>query len=400
MKKFVVILFCFIVQVAWSQNDEILTPEKHFRLADKLFAENNCESALDHVNKTIAFRVDDWDAYELRAMIYECLGKFEKALTDYSILVYQFPERAEFLFSRGELNYRNAKYEAAIDDLTKALELPVTETNKVYFSIATGDQGISGISTIKTMQAEMHNYIGLSFHELGEYDSAIYHFTVSIGYFQNSQYFNNRALSYMEMGNLEAATRNYEQALSINKYDQVAQYNLISLYGKQKKFKEQEVLLNEIGMDVKLPEIHVFKGVSAFQKGDYRNAIDYYDRAINLDKENEEYYIYRGQAYEKLKRLERAQNDYRHAIELKQNSSGAYFGLANTYYKMNELDSAIMGYDLAILYDPNFDKAYLNRGITYLRKKEFTKACPDIMKAKEYGLPEAEEMFRLKCNEN
>jgi len=400
MKNFLfTLLFTLNSLIAYSQEADNYSPEKHFRIAEKMFSQNNCQGALNHISKTLASHADDWEAYELRAMIYECLGKIDKAISDYSILIYHYPEHAEHYFSRGELNYRFENYEQAIDDLQKALNLPVNETNKVYFSTAIGDTGISGMSTIKTLHAEMHNYIGLAFYELGKYDSAIYHYTQAVQLKENTMYFNNRALSFETKGENNLAVKDYEKALSLNENDQVAQFNLIQLYGKMGYYKKQESLLDKVSEHTTLPEIYVYKGTNYYQTDNFLKAVAQYDSAILLNSENEDYYLYRGQTYEQLKDYYKARQDYEKAIELKKNYSNAYFGLGNICFKTHEPDSALMFYDLAILYNPKYAKAYLNRGIVYLQKKDLSQACYNIGVAKKSGLKEAEELYSQKCQD-
>src|SRR5690606_9317705 len=202
---------------------------KHFDNAEKLLREGRCKDALNHINKLLAVKSSD-AAYSLRARIHECLGDYNAAITDFSVLIHSHPENAEYLFGRGVLRYQTGKYPLALTDLHNALKYPVNETNTVFYKIEKGDAGISGLSTLNTMHDEIHNYLGLTYHETQKYDSAVWHFTKALSYQETPRYLNNRGLSYEKSGYANMAVADYENALRIEEYNQVAIYNLIRLY--------------------------------------------------------------------------------------------------------------------------------------------------------------------------
>ncbi len=398
IRSIFIFLLLIAFQYTYAQKEETLTPEKHFDNAEKLLREGRCKDALNHINKLLAVKSSD-AAYSLRARIHECLGDYNAAITDFSVLIHSHPENAEYLFSRGVLRYQTGKYTLALIDLHNALKYPVNETNTVFYKIEKGDSGISGLSTLNTMHDEIHNYLGLTYHETRKYDSAVWHFSKALSYQETPRYLNNRGLSYEKSGYANMAVSDYENALRIEEYNQVAIYNLIRLYGDLKQYDRQREILSFLGRDTKLPEIHVFKGVAAYNTGDYKTAIREYDSALLLNDGNEEYYLYRGQAYEKTKKYDLAIDDYHRAIAIDIDYPQAYFGLGNVYYQKNDLDSALFHYNLALLYNPEFGKAYLNRSYTYLRKKDLENACKDLLAAQRFEVAEATEVFRKKCGE-
>lgn len=381
----------------FAQLKEDISPEKHYQQAEKLLSRGDCPQALKHINKVIAAKPGS-EAYRLRASIHECAGDLNAAVTDLSILVHSHPEDPEYLFSRGVLLYRTGKFRSAIADLRKSIQFPLNETNTVFYKTGVGKSGISGLSTLETMQAEVYNYIGLAFHGLHRYDSAIASFNQAIATGKNAQFFNNRAMAYEQSGGIRQAIADYEQALKLDEHNQVAIYNLITLYGNLQHHKKQKALLARLDTDEKLPEIYIFKGATAYQAGDYHTAVAEYDSAIAVNNKNEEYFLYRGQAYGKLKRYDKAIEDFKTAIALAAGYPNAYFNLANVYFNTNNLDSALLNYNLAILYDPEYANAYMNRGIVYLRKKDRENACENLSKAGKNGLQEAVALYNEECS--
>ncbi|KLI34521.1 tetratricopeptide repeat protein, partial [Brachyspira hyodysenteriae] len=112
-------------------------------------------------------------------------------------------------------------------------------------------------------------------------------------------------------------------------------------------------------------------------------AIKDYDKAIELNPNNEMAYINRGFAKSDLKMYEESIDDYTKVIELNPNNEMAYInrGLAKSDLKMYE--ESIEDYDKAIELDPNNSEAYLNRGISKSNLKRYKEVIEDYNKVIE-----------------
>jgi len=155
--------------------------------------------------------------------------------------------------------------------------------------------------------------------------------------------------------------------------------------------------------------------------GRYKEAIEAYTRAIELNPKYEEAYNNRGGAYPHLGEYRQAIRDFNKAIELKPDNAGAFYnrGLAYAYLGDNQqaisdydraigllpkdalpytlpyhgrglaYDSlgdhqqAIRDYDRAIELNPEFALAYNNRGVAYVHLREYQQAIRDYDRAIE-----------------
>ncbi|NWJ98643.1 MAG: SUMF1/EgtB/PvdO family nonheme iron enzyme [Chloroflexi bacterium] len=123
----------------------------------------------------------------------------------------------------------------------------------------------------------------------------------------------------------------------------------------------------------------------------YQQALEAYDRAIELKPDFDLAYLNRGNGYYFLKKYERAIQDYDRAIQLRPGFANGYYNRGLAYYSLKEYEKAIQSHDLALQCSPNYTNASYNRGLAYEVLKNRAAARRDFQKAAEAGLPEAKE---------
>ena len=113
---------------------------------------------------------------------------------------------------------------------------------------------------------------------------------------------------------------------------------------------------------------------------DFKNSIKAYSISLEL---NEHAYAYnnRGNVYTELGEYKRAIEDYDKAIELNPNLAQPYFNRGNAYAKLGEYERAIEDYNKAIKLNPDDAEAYINRGLVYAILGEHDRAREDILRA-------------------
>ena len=88
-------------------------------------------------------------------------------------------------------------------------------------------------------------------------------------------------------------------------------------------------------------------------------------------------YNTRGRSYSELGKNERAIEDYDKAIELDPDDDGAYNNRGFSYRRLGQYQRAIEDFDKAIELDPNFAGAYNNRGFSYRNLGRYQRALDD-----------------------
>ena len=135
------------------------------------------------------------------------------------------------------------------------------------------------------------------------------------------------------------------------------------------------------------------KGNRAYDENDNDQAIEYYDKAIELNPKNAVAYYNRGVAYCDKGEHKKAIEDYSKAIELNPYYAKTYYNRGNACFYKGEYDKAIEDYNKAIELNPDDVEAYYNCGVAYYNKGEYEKAIEDYSKAIELNPDEAKAYY-------
>jgi len=119
--------------------------------------------------------------------------------------------------------------------------------------------------------------------------------------------------------------------------------------------------------------------------GQYKKAMADYDRAIFLSPNTAEIYNNRGILYSVLRRHRRAIMDYTEAIRLKPYYFEAFNNRGYAYFEIGQYQRAIMDYNKAISIKPEIGLFYVNRASTYFKQGNNEMACLDLKKGCELG---------------
>lgn len=128
-------------------------------------------------------------------------------------------------------------------------------------------------------------------------------------------------------------------------------------------------------------------GDRSFNSGDYREAIENYSAAIELEEDCDIAYNNRSYAYVKLEEYDKALSDANCAVRLQPDEANYYDMLGCAYMGLKNYSKAIEAFDQAITLEPNFTKAYYNRGLCRQAQSinGAIKAQDDFNKAKALG---------------
>lgn len=125
------------------------------------------------------------------------------------------------------------------------------------------------------------------------------------------------------------------------------------------------------------------QGTANGRIGNYKQAIKYFNKAIELNPELQRAYYNRAVAYEKLGNYDEAFKDFNKAIELNPQLAMFYRGRGFAYAEIGNYDQAINDYNTAIELEPKYAEAYLHRGFAYADLGNHNQAIKDFNKAVE-----------------
>lgn len=128
------------------------------------------------------------------------------------------------------------------------------------------------------------------------------------------------------------------------------------------------------------------RGCSYDNLGEYNKAISDYNVAIAIGPLNAVFYYNRGHSYDKLEEYDKAISDYTRAIELSPNNATAYNNRGSIYIVLGRTDEAISDFYKAIELNSKFANPYKHLGNIYKEQSDYTRSIEFLSKAIELNL--------------
>ncbi len=147
--------------------------------------------------------------------------------------------------------------------------------------------------------------------------------------------YNNIAMHYRKVGQMDTAIEFLEKALSITPDIAKSHYNLGNVYSA---------------------------------RGEFGKALEHYLMAVKIKPSFVNAHVNLGILYQKIGQPEKATMHYEWAVSLEPDTPEPYFNLANAYMRQGRLDDAIQYYKKAIILSPSDQDAHNNLAIAYAQK--------------------------------
>ena len=152
--------------------------------------------------------------------------------------------------------------------------------------------------------------------------------------------------------------------------------------GKKEGTQPIEVIRSEniqISRKELLLKEHILKGNEYYYKKEYNNAIQCYDKAIEIDANYADAWYNKGAVLDDLLNHNEAIQCFDKALEIDPNNAYAWSYKGVTLYKLGKRDESIQCYDKAIEIDPNNASTWNNKGLVldHLRKYDDAIQCYD-----------------------
>ncbi len=123
------------------------------------------------------------------------------------------------------------------------------------------------------------------------------------------------------------------------------------------------------------------EGQAMAKSGKFRDAISFYNKAIDADPKYAAAYSDRGWAYRMIRDYQSALKDNNRSLDLKPNFPSALVNRSLTLWSMRQYDKALVDTNRAIELTPDFARAYWVRALIYIRMNNNANAIEDCSKA-------------------
>lgn len=132
-----------------------------------------------------------------------------------------------------------------------------------------------------------------------------------------------------------------------------------------------------IQLDPELYEAYFLRGIGKYNLGDFLGAKSDFDKALSINPVFTMAYHYRAITYSRLGQYDNALEDLQEAVDLRPSYNGLYFSRGVTYLLSQQFELAEADFNRFIRHEPRVSEAYLNRGACYLFLKDTVKALQD-----------------------
>ena len=235
-------------------------------------------------------KATNWNAFNLnfkKGKRYLDNGEYQKAVDAYNKVIKIYDLDGPSFYNRGTAYLGLEKYDEAIKDFLKSIKYDNEKGNQFAF-----------------------NNIAVAYDNLGDYKNALKYINLAIdAYPKSGLYFQNRGWYNLELENYKEAEKDYKKAKEVYlKYKSTRMYADCPKVKNLEHCKLDSWFYNDLGLVKE-------------NLGDFRGALDNYDKAIeiNYPNPNEEKYIFyvnRGNMKYELGEDKDACKDYKFAVSI------------------------------------------------------------------------------------
>ena len=193
----------------------------------------------------------------------------------------------------------------------------------------------------------------------------------------------------------ETAISCYIKCLKINPNNNSAIKNLgvvyyntsLDYYDKKSYDKAIDYLEKALQYNATDPKIFYMTGCCHQEQKLYKAAINDFTKAIEFTDKPAPYYSARSWVYNDLNEHKPRLGDMKKAVEHEPDNAEYHFQCGKFKQELGpeEFKTALKNYTKAISLKPDYKEAYTERAAYYMTFQQFSKALPDLKKAKELG---------------
>jgi tetratricopeptide (TPR) repeat protein len=327
-------------------NTQWLAARAYFKEGLQRYVLEDYKGSLQDFANAINLNPLDTDAYMFRALAKFIMNDYVGSELDFSMVIGLDPRNKDAYYHRGVIKRKLENYDGAMDDLTKAIMFDEGGV-EIYLNRGLAemktmnyDDAIKDFTTVVNLDPSYGNsYIvrGLQDNQLQHYRSAIASFTDCLATSPND------FLAYFFRG--------YAENNSANTYGSNTENRAMTDFS----FGFKLTVTNDMNSNF-------YKGVAKYIMGNYPVALQYFNKAIEVDSRFPDAYYYRARVKNILHDSQGAMEDYASAIRL----------------------------------NPIYGAAYLSRALAEIVAAK-DDACKDLKKATKLGEPNAASLLKQNC---
>ncbi|HBK70822.1 MAG TPA: hypothetical protein DDZ39_04050 [Flavobacteriaceae bacterium] len=302
---------------------------------------NNIETAQNDYQKAIENNFESPELYVNYAILLSQNHEYKKSLEIINKAIKIDNMHSHAISTRANIQLFLLKIDAACDDSKTALKLGYTQVIRIPDAICNGTDNKKALFLAEVLVSNKHyKQAIIAYIRLINFDSL------------NSRHFLNRGYSYYQLKDFEKAEKDYLKGLTLE-------------HPEFDKFYDNLSLLY-------------------FDQNNYKKAIEYSTKRIELNSKNHVAYLDRGLSYRKMKKYKEAEKDFETSLKIMPKFFRAFGYRSYLYLEQGKYQEALKDAERAVEINPKYAYGYLvlAQSKQALNLPDF---CNDYFAAKKYG---------------
>lgn len=398
--KHLFLLFLFLPLVGLTQNEwtesDILAWKgwELIKVYDDIYEkvdEKRVKEALVYFDKALSLNKKNYNAMVGKAAVYDYLSDYSRSLKYYkdafkidSSEILGISQRAITYLHMGDTascfqDYRTAKIKWPknynIDvGLGNTFMMQKEYAKAIYYYTGAINEGIKTVMVFhnRAMAYKSFGYGQLAIRDMER--------AISMDSTVNSTLI-LRGKMHMDTGNYKDAIKDLKRALKIDSTSFQARLSLANCFEDMGQPEIAEVEYKKLTIFHPLQTVPFFNLGVLYKRKDPVKAIECFDRAIGINKNDPKPYYEKGVIYYDYDKLNEAVMEFEKALTVDPLYFDAYNGLGNVNLKKREYAKAFKDYEKSVQMNPKFSIGITNMGraLSYLNRKN--EACFAFKKA-------------------
>ncbi len=346
--------------------------------------------------------------YFNRGRVFAELDQHQRAIEQYDLALERNPLDPVLMISRGEslrglaqeialtgdMKGAEERYQQAISDFTKAIELDPFSVDGLYnrgrTHLLVGKHILACTDFDRLLQlvndhVDALNQRAVAYQYLEKVDLSIRDLQRAVKIDRNrAESYINLANSYRLKGDLKRAEATFEEVIQIDPNQPEIYHGRGLLYASMQPLPRYEAAFQNFNRAIELNDpdaavIYKDWGETYYRQGDYLSAIVSFEEAIRHNKSYALAYNLRGLAYRAAGKPDLAIKDYTYIIEnINSEYADAYVNRGIALSDTGMFSEALSDLRRSIEFDPELVVAYINRGSVYRKLTDYDLALADF----------------------
>jgi len=198
----------------------------------------------------------------------------------------------------------------------------------------------------------------------------------------NARAYNNLGLALVQLGKVQEAIGQYEQALRIKPDYAEAHNNLGVILTRQGRLPEAISQLEQaLGLAPDLADTHYNLGIALVQQGKLQEAIGHYEQALRINPDYADAHNNLGAALMGQGKPAEAIGQYEQALRIKPDFADAHYNLGIALGRQGKLLEAISHWEQALRINPDHAEAHNNLGAALMGQGKLPEAIDQCEQA-------------------